>query len=97
MASEKPLLKSLKNQPNAKLMSQDSGSRCSCRCFKRIAQSAGLSVSELNAERTVDTAMVKANWRKNRPVIPVMNTQGTNTEASTRPMAMTGAETSAIA
>ncbi len=41
--------------------------------------------------------MVKANWRKKRPVIPVMNTHGTNTEASTRPMAMTGAETSAIA
>ena len=47
--------------------------------LSKMAHRAGLRVSELNAERTVETAIVKANWRKNRPVIPVMNTQGTNT------------------
>ena len=62
-----------------------------------MAHRAGLSVSELNAERMVETAIVKANWRKNRPVMPVMNTQGMNTEASTSPMAITGAETSDMA
>ena len=31
------------------------------------AASAGLSVSELNAEMSVETAMVRANWRKNWP------------------------------
>src|SRR6516225_6574846 len=44
---------------------------------KSKAERAGLKVSELNAEITVDTAMVRANCRKNWPVIPVMNAQGT--------------------
>ena len=43
------------------------------------AASAGLSVSELNAEMTVETAMVSANCRKNWPVMPLMNAHGTNT------------------
>ena len=34
---------------------------------------AGLSVSELNAEMTVETAIVRANCRKNCPVMPAMN------------------------
>ncbi len=34
------------------------------------AASAGLSVSELNAEITVETAIVSANCRKNCPTIP---------------------------
>src|SRR4051812_25177261 len=38
-----------------------------------LAASAGLSVSELKAEMTVDTEMVNANCRKNCPVMPVMN------------------------
>ena len=61
------------------------------------AASAGLSVSELNAEITVDTAMVSANCRKNWPVMPVMNAHGTNTALSTRPTAITGPETCSIA
>ena len=61
------------------------------------ADSAGLSVSELNAEITVDTAMVKANWRKNWPVMPLMKAHGTNTAASTSPTAMTGPHTCSIA
>ena len=48
----------------------------------------------MNAEITVETAIVRANWRKNWPVMPVMNAQGTNTALSTRPMAITGPETS---
>ena len=43
------------------------------------AVSAGLSVSELNAEITVETEIVRANCRKNCPVMPLMNAHGTNT------------------
>src|SRR5205823_10148785 len=57
------------------------------------AVNAGLKVSELNAEMIVLAEMVTANWRKKWPVIPEMKAQGTNTALSTRPMAMTGAET----
>src|SRR5207244_4590744 len=42
------------------------------------AVSAGLSVKELKAEITVDTAMVKANWRKKAPVMPPKKAPGTN-------------------
>ena len=57
----------------------------------------GLSVSELKAEITVETAMVTANWRKNWPVMPLMKAQGTNTAHSTRATAITGPVTSSIA
>src|SRR5207253_8892256 len=63
----------------------------------RIAASAGLSVSELKAQISVDTAMVSANWRKNCPVIPEMNAHGTNTADSTSATAITGPDTSRIA
>ena len=53
-----------------------------------MAARAGLSVSELNAEMTVETAMVTANWRKNWPVMPLMNAHGTNTAHSTRATAI---------
>ena len=43
--------------------------------------SAGLSVNELKAEMMVEAAIVNANWRKNWPVMPLMNAQGTNTAA----------------
>jgi hypothetical protein len=51
----------------------------------------------LNAEISVEAAMVTANWRKNWPVMPPMNMHGTNTADSTRAMAMTGPVTSSIA
>ena len=57
------------------------------------AASAGLSVSELKAEMIVDTAIVRANCRKNCPVMPVMNAQGTKTALRTSPTAITGPET----
>ena len=59
--------------------------------FKSSADRAGLKVSELNAEITVETAIVKANWRKNWPMMPVMNAHGMNTAERTRPIAITGA------
>ena len=62
-----------------------------------MAARAGLRVSELIVEMTVDEAIVSANWRKNWPVIPEMNAQGMNTAESTSPTAITGAETSLIA
>ena len=46
---------------------------------------------------TVETAMVRANWRKNWPVMPVMNAHGMNTADSTRPIAITGPDTCSIA
>ncbi len=61
------------------------------------AVNAGLSVSELNAEMSVETAMVMANWRKKWPVMPLMKAHGTNTALSTRPTAMTGPDTCSIA
>ena len=64
---------------------------------RRIADRAGLRVSELKAEITVETAMVRANWRKNWPMMPLMNAHGMNTAASTRPMAMTGPDTCSMA
>ena len=45
----------------------------------------------------VETAIVRANWRKNWPTIPVMKAQGTKTAVRTRPMATTGPETSCMA
>ena len=62
-----------------------------------MAARAGLSVSELKAEMTVETAIVTANCRKNWPVMPLMNAQGTNTAQSTRATATTGPVTSSIA
>ena len=62
-----------------------------------MAASAGLSVSELIAEKTVETAIVTANWRKNWPVMPLMNAHGTNTAHSTSATAMIGPVTSSIA
>ena len=44
--------------------------RPSARGLSSSAARAGLSVSELNAEITVETAIVRANWRKNWPVMP---------------------------
>src|SRR5690349_17087284 len=43
------------------------------------AESAGLRVRELNALMMVLVAIVNANCRKNWPMIPEMNAQGTNT------------------
>ena len=62
-----------------------------------MAASAGLRVSELTAERMVDTAMVRANCRKKRPVTPPMKAQGTNTAESTAATPITGPVTSVIA
>jgi len=62
-----------------------------------MAASAGLSVRELIAENTVETEMVTANWRKNWPVMPDTNVQGTNTAHKTRATATTGPVTSSIA
>ena len=39
----------------------------------------------MNAEISVELAIVRANWRKNWPVIPEMNAQGTNTAAEHQP------------
>ena len=58
-----------------------------------MTANAGLSVKELNADMTVEMAIVIANCRKNCPTMPEMNAQGTNTADSTRPTAITGPAT----
>ena len=58
---------------------------------------AGVSVMALKAEIIIETAIVRANWRKNWPVMPPMNAQGRNTELSTSVMAMIGPVISSIA
>ena len=65
--------------------------------FRRIAASAGLSVSELTAESSVDTAIVRANCLKNWPTMPAMKLHGTNTAQSTSATPITGPVTSSIA
>ena len=93
----KAVLNRPKNQPRVLFNSQVSGSgRVPCG-RSRMAASAGLSVSELMAEKTVDTEIVTANWRKNRPVMPLIKAHGTNTAHSTRATAITGPVTSSIA
>ena len=63
----------------------------------RMAVNAGLKVNELYAEISVDTAIVRANCRKNWPVMPVIKAHGTNTALSTSPTAITGPDTCSMA
>ena len=58
---------------------------------------AGDKVSALVAEISMATLIVTANCRNNVPEIPGMKPMGTNTESSTRVMAMIGAVICAIA
>ena len=63
--AENSRLNSQKNQPSVTFNSQVSGSlRAPCGRSSSAAR-AGLKVSELNAEMIVETAMVRANCRKN--------------------------------
>ena len=82
-------LKPRKNAP--------SGPRISVRGRSSSAQSAGLRVRALNAERSTDTAIVTANCWYIRPVIPGMKAVGTKTAARMSAIATTGPETSSIA
>src|SRR5439155_6767633 len=52
------------------------------------AHSAGVSVSATMPDNTTATAMVIANWRYMRPVMPPRNATGTNTAHSTSTMAI---------
>ena len=63
----------------------------------RIEHSAGLSVSALSAEISIETDTATANWRNSWPLIPGMKATGTKTESSTSVMAMIGAVISAMA
>src|SRR5580704_13559012 len=64
---------------------------------RKIADSAGVNVSALNAEIETENAMVSANWRKRIPVVPGNNATGTNTATSTSDVAITAPATSFIA
>ena len=63
----------------------------------KIEQSAGLKVSALSAEISIDTETATANCRNNCPLIPGMNATGTKTDSRTSVMAMIGAVISVIA
>ena len=56
-------LKPRKNHPKQKFSARVSQSGLSVFGFSRIAARAGLRVSELKAEMSVETAIVRANWR----------------------------------
>ena len=58
---------------------------------RNTPHSAGDSVSALTAEISMDTEIVTANCRNSVPEMPGMKPMGTNTESSTRVMAMIGA------
>ena len=64
--------------------------------MSRIAHSAGLSVSETKQEITVEAAIVTANCLKNRPEIPEMNADGTNTAHSVSAIEISALPTSSI-
>ena len=61
------------------------------------AHKAGERVRALKAEMSIDTAMVMANCLNRVPVIPSSRSEGRNTAASTRAMAITGPLTSCMA
>src|ERR1700742_2505772 len=62
-----------------------------------MAESAGVSVSALNAEIDTENAIVSANWRNKMPVVPGKSATGTNTATRTSDVAMTAPATSFIA
>ena len=59
--------------------------------------SAGLNVSALSAEISIETDTATANCRNNCPLMPGMNATGTNTERRTSVIAKIGAVICAIA
>ena len=61
------------------------------------AHSAGLKVSALSAEISIDTETATANWRNSWPLMPGMKATGTNTDNSTKVMARIGPVISVIA
>src|ERR1700675_3220283 len=62
-----------------------------------MAESAGVSVSALNAEIETENAIVSANCRNKIPVVPGNSATGTNTDTSTSEVATTAPATSFIA
>ncbi len=65
--------------------------------FSSTEQRAGLRLSALIAEITIDTETATANCRNSWPLMPGMKATGTNTESSTSVIAMIGATISPIA
>src|SRR6202166_4776575 len=62
-----------------------------------MAESAGVSVSALNAEIATENAIVSANCRNNIPVVPGNSATGTKTDTSTSEVATTAPATSFMA
>src|ERR1700744_5361649 len=62
-----------------------------------MAQSAGDKVNAFSAEISIATLIVTANCRNSVPETPGMNATGTNTETSTKVIAMIGPVISTIA
>ena len=96
-AQENVLLNPLKNHPSNPSIIRWNKSLFAPRGLRSRAARAGDSVSELSAEIAVETAMVRANWRKNVPVMPAINAVGIKTEQSTRAIATRAPPTSVMA
>src|SRR5437667_3541798 len=96
-AQENVLLNPLNSQPSNPSIIRWNESFSAPRGFRRRAARAGESVSELSADIAVETAIVSANWRKNVPVIPLMNAVGMKTEQSTSEIATNATPTAVMA
>ena len=68
-----------------------------CPWPRKIAESAGVRVSALNAEMETENAIVRANWRNRMPVVPGKNATGTKTATRTSEVATTAPATSFMA
>ena len=64
--------------------------------FNKIADIAGVKVTDTNAEKNIENAIVKANCLYNFPVVPGKNATGTNTVIKTREVARTAPKISFI-
>ena len=67
---------------------------CRCLTSRKREQAIGTTVRETNIEMMIAAAMVSANSRNSRPVLPVMSESGTSTATTDSVVAMTGKPTS---
>ena len=60
------------------------------------ADSIGSSVKDTNSDTSTATATVTPNWKKNRPMMPLMNAIGTNTATIANVVAITARPISSV-
>ena len=62
----------------------------------QTADSIGSSVKLTNSDTSTATATVTPNWKKNRPMMPLMNAIGTNTATIANVVAITASPISSV-